>query len=150
MALRWAPRFEYGVGFASVVVLTYSMRPLTPIKQDVGGGTVAGSGVPETYVVRRDYMLTLSLRVLEAEWPLIVDMVNVCHDLGSLGQIRFYPDPEGSPLTFYTGWLQKPEPGDEFTPTERDQQYLGLFTVEITLRLLAGSAIPDIRMMTPL
>lgn len=119
-------RFDYG--FGGQFTPTHPPRPWTPIDETIGGKRVAAAGVPAAYVVRRDSLVELTLRLEEDEWLELVNLI----DYGQQGEsITWYPDASDL-LTSYEVYLEEPAPGGRYAPTRAD--YLRIFETTIVLR----------------
>ena len=130
MALPRRVRFVFG---ASDFSTNLPARAWVPADETVGGARIAASGVPATYIVRRDDLLTLVLRFEESEWEDVRDLVV----FGQSGQtLRWFPDADDAANV--PVYLQTPAPGERWAPT-RDGQYPRVFEVTLTLRA-AGTA----------
>ena len=121
-------RFTYTGGGDWTTVLP--TRPWTPLDETLGGRRVAASGLPATYVVRRDALLELPVRVLEAEWDDLLALVTFGQ---TGGQITWYPDIEDAPGTSFDVYLEAPAPGIRWNPT-RLADYPRALEVTLTLR----------------
>lgn len=127
------PRFVHSGGSWTAL---YPCRPWTPADNTVGGRRVAASGLPASYIVRRDALLELTLRFHEDEWADVLAVV-------AAGQadeaLTWYPDLEDQPGVSYAVYLEEPAAGTRWAPL-RDQQYPRIF--EGTLVLRGVSAAP--------
>jgi hypothetical protein len=126
-------RFTYTGGGDWTTVLP--ARPWTPADETLGGRRVAGSGVPATYIVRRDALLDLTLRLLEAEWDDLLALVTFGQ---TGGQITWYPDVDDAPGTSFTVYLEAPAPGMRWAPT-RLADYPRALEQALTLRGVASA-----------
>jgi hypothetical protein len=123
-------RFAYG---SSTFETTISVRPWTPRDSTVGGTRVAGSGVPATYVVRRDNMVSVTLRLREDQWEDLLDLVAY----GQAG-LPFIWYPDANDLTeSFTVYLHAPAAGSEWEPTRGELPRI--LEATLTLRSLSGS-----------
>jgi hypothetical protein len=110
-------------------------RAWLPADESIGGVRVAASGVPATYLVRRDVLLELTLRFPESEWDDVLDLVT----FGQSGEtITWYPDADATGTSFSV-YLQAPAPGERCNPT-RDGTYPRMLEVTLMLRGASGSA----------
>lgn len=125
-------RFEYG---GLTFETTLPARPWTPIDDTVGGSRVAAAGIPAAYIVRRDALLDLPLRVLETEWPALANLV-------AFGQSAqpFLWFPETLLTESFTVYLENPKPGERWSPT-RSSEYPRMLEMTLTLRGV-GAAVP--------
>lgn len=133
MAMVRRSRFDFG---ATSWVTELSVQPWTPSDESVGGVRVAASGVPASYVVRRDALVELPLRVLEGEWA---TFLNLLHWGQSAHSLVWYPDASDTDTSF-TCWWHGPHAGERVAPA-RDATYPRLLLVTITLRGV-GTAVP--------
>jgi hypothetical protein len=130
--MKWVPKISYGSG-PTVLTLTYPVKIWTPRVQSVGGRAVSDAGVPESYVIRRDQLLDLSLRFTETEWVAIDTWLAFAQGAQAFD---FWLDNTDN-TTKYTVYLDKPEPGNgEIAPTR--ETFIGCFYIPITLRTTAG------------
>ena len=94
----------------------------------VGGHVRATAGIPASYVVRRDRLIDLTLRIREEEWP---DFLNALATMQSGAAFEWFPrvgDPTPQAVTLFA-----PMPGTPWGPT-RLPEYPRVFTATITLR----------------
>jgi hypothetical protein len=140
--MLWVPLFVYdydpetgldGVEFECSI----PQRPWEPFMDTTGGHKVSAAGVPEAYVVRRDSLLKVKLRIWEFEWPGLWAMISWMQDTAS--EARFHPVRGEPAVAFY---LEEPVAGQKLTPT-RGEAY-GTYDVEITIRRVDG-AVSDLR-----
>jgi hypothetical protein len=125
MSLPFRSRFTYTGGDMTV---SLPARPWIPIDESIGGVRIAASGVPATYLVRRDVKLTLTLRFDESEWADILALVTA----GQSGEgLVWYPDADSG--TSFDVYLHTPAPGEVCTPT-RDGGFPQMLEVTLTLR----------------
>ena len=119
-------RFVYGDSGDWTTELT--ARPWTPADSTVGGSRTAASGVAASYIVRRDGLLELTLRVTEAELATAKALV-------AFGQTEesflWYPEAsENEPVEVY---LETPKAGERWAPA-RLGEYPRVFDLPIVLR----------------
>lgn len=132
MALARRSRFVYAT--ASAFAATLPARPWTPVDNTVGGSRTAASGVPASYIVRRDGLLELTLRIEEAEWAAFLALIVFGQ---SAAAFVWFPDAEEA--TSFTVYLDSPAAGEKWKPT-RDT-YARVFEVTITLRSTDGTPL---------
>ncbi len=119
-------RFEYSAG--GVFEPRLPPAPWTPADSTIGGSRTSATGVPAAYVVRRDALVELVLRLDEDEWT---DFVNLLI-WGQQGEsFLWYPD-AAQPLEFFEVYLEAPAAGERVQP-ERTE-FLRVYDVTITLR----------------
>lgn len=105
-----------------------SVRPWTPADETVGGMRISAAGIPASYVVRRDALIELTLRLFEEEWP---GFLNFLAFAQTAEQFVWYPDADEA--FAYAVYLHAPSAGERVTPT-RDGSMNRVFEVSITLR----------------
>lgn len=86
--MRWRPRFTWDGG-AGVLELALPVAEWREREQSVGGALEAGSGTIAGYVVRRDRILELPLRIGEGEWPGVLAMLRAAQ-AGAV--LTYFPD----------------------------------------------------------
>jgi hypothetical protein len=119
-------RFVYGT---STWVTDLPARFWSPTDNTVGGTRVSAAGVPATYVVRRDGLLELPLRLHESEWPDLLALVAY----GQSGlPISWAPDAD-NPGAAVDVYLESPAPGEKWTPT-RSAEFPRVLEQTLTLR----------------
>lgn len=131
--MRRLSRFVYG---ATDWTTSLPVRAWTPVDATVGGRRVSAAGVPATYIVRRDTLIELVLRLTEDEWEDVLALVA----FGQTGQaITWYPDANNTDPDYeaVAVYLETPAPGERFTPT-RDGQYPRMIEVTLVFRGVAG------------
>jgi hypothetical protein len=129
------PRFVYGTG-GDVTTWTTRLpaRPWDYSTPTVGGSRTAASGVPAGYVVRRDFLLDVRLRLYETELADLDALVQ----WGQLSEtITFYPDALETGESFLV-YLEHPVAGEEWRPV-RLQEYPRVLEVTLTLRRVADT-----------
>lgn len=127
--LAWRPVFIYGDG-GDLTTFECSLpaRPWSRSTPTVGGSRTASSGIPASYVVRRDYVLGLELRLLESEWAAFEEFIAWAQGAETF---TYYPD--ALELDSYSVWLEAPLAGQELAPV-RDGAYPRVLTVAVELR----------------
>lgn len=118
--------FQYGSGGSFSPRLP--PKPWTPVDMTIGGSRTAAAGVPASYVVRRDSLLEVTLRIDEDEF---VDLVNLLTWGQGAESFLFYPDADDLG-TSYEVWLESPLAGERYSPERTD--FLRTFETTITLR----------------
>lgn len=126
-------RFVYG---EQEFQTTISVRPFTPVDRTIGGSRTSAAGVPASYIVRRDAMIDLVVRIFEDEWT---DFLNLLIWGQGAESIFWYPDAEDT-LTFWEVYLESPMAGQDIRPN-RDGNFQRVFEVPITLRGV-GTEVP--------
>lgn len=106
-----------------------SAKPWTPGDVTVGGTRTAAAGIPASYIVRRDTLYELPLRVSEAEWPAFRDLIAFGQ---SAETFLWLPDADfAQSLLVY---LESPKAGEQWAPS-RMADFERVFDMTITLRL---------------
>jgi hypothetical protein len=122
-------RFVYGGGDFTTEL---SAHPWIPADSTVGGDKVSAAGIPASYIVRRDNLMEVTLRVQEDEWETFLSLI-------AFGQSRqtftWYPDSdEGANFTVY---LESPLAGERWAPT-RLGGFERVYEIPIVLRGYPG------------
>lgn len=131
--MRRVPSFSYG---STTFACSLPALPWTPVDESIGGWRDAASGTPASYVVRRDFLVDLTLRIREGEWTAFD---NLLQHGQSAQPIAWTPDLLEAGTTFEV-YLVDPKPGARYTPT-RSNAYPRVFEVTITLRG-RGTVVP--------
>lgn len=142
MAQPMAPKIIYGSG-PTTLNMTHASAKFTPDRFVVGGGTEAASGVPETFVIRKDGLLALTLVVDESEVAAVTAWIDWVMDNGSLGYFTYYPD-QGKSLN-YQCWLVKPKIAEKWG-FRRHDSYLRAYQLDLELRTRATGDMFDLRL----
>lgn len=127
-------RFTYGL--SGDFTPSLPPRAWTPMDETLGGVEITATGIPVSYIVRRDQEVELTLRFGEDEWDAVLALV----EWGQSGQeMQWYPDalltdPDYDASAVY---LQSPAAGERWGPT-RDGQYPRTFEVTLMLRGVGG------------
>lgn len=100
----------------------------------VGGALESGAGVLAGYVVRRDYLLTIPLRVDEAELATFFALMRLAH---AGAAVTWYPDADEG--TSFAVRILSPNAADGVRP-EPDPDAPHTFTVDVTIRRDDGAA----------
>jgi hypothetical protein len=124
--------FDYGAGTWEAEL---SAVDWLPMDSTVGGQRISAAGIPASYVVRRDVLLQLTLRVRESEWASFLNLLTY----GQAAEaITWTPDAEVPAETYQVYW-HAPAAGEQMTPS-RNAEYPSVFEVSITLRGVGTSA----------
>ena len=94
----------------------------------VGGHVRATGGLPASYIVRRDRLIDLTLRIRESEW---LDFLNALVLMQSGDPFEWFPRVGDPAPAWVTLWA--PIPGTPFAP-QRMPDYPRVFEATITLR----------------
>jgi hypothetical protein len=133
MSLPWCPRFVVGD-----IDYTFAlpMRPPTPRKAAIGGSETSATGVPASYVVRRDYLLAVPLRFEEEDWGDVEYLIDTMQDHAV--EIEFFPDAEEVADSYFC-WLESPGMGEAWEPSRSDELGGGRgYEVTVVLRSVLG------------
>lgn len=126
-------RFDYG---EESWTADLAARDWLPSDRTVGGHRISAAGIPASYVVRRDAVLALTLRVRESEWPAFLNV----HAYGQSAEtLTWYPDATDEGESYLVYW-HGPGAGEELN-VSRLAEYPQVFEVTILLRN-AGPAAP--------
>jgi len=135
MPLPWLSRFFYGVpGDTTDWTTELPVRPWRRTTRTIGGSRIAAGGVPASHVVRRDYLLAVTLRLYEHERP----------DLDALvawGQLSesFFWWPDADEVTYYNVYLDHPVAGEDLEE-QRDPEFPSVIEATIVVRRVDGYA----------
>lgn len=113
--------------------------PASPHEEDVGGeggAHVTASGVPESYVIREDYIAEINLRFLESEWPALRTQLQYARNTSTSFTYRFDQDDASSEYEVY---LDAPVWPEKLAP-RRDEQYRAAMRLTIRIRTEDGTA----------
>lgn len=137
MPAPWLSMFEYGeTGSETQWEVTIPVRPWSYRSPSVGGSRISATGVPAGYVVRRDHILVVTVRIYETEWPSLFDMIDWANE--GAEQVTFYPDPGRFPSTSYACWLDSPNAGEDVAPI-REGGFPMAMEIQLTLRKVDGT-----------
>lgn len=140
MAFPFSPKFTYGPG-PTTLLMTQSSTIWVPSRLVQGGNTESAAGVPETFVIRKDGLLSVGLRFLESEWASVAAFIDFCLESGSQGWFTFFPD-QSKGLS-YQSWLLKPKVGDRWD-LKRVENYVKAYQLDLELRTRVVGTIYDI------
>jgi len=135
MPIPQRSRFTYGGSGDFTTGL--SVRPWIPVDETVGGMRKAASGIPASYIVRRDVLLELGLRIEESQWDELLAFVA----FGQTAQsFRWFPDATLTDPDYdnFEVYLDAPAAGERWAPT-RDGSYPRMLEMKITLRGVGGA-----------
>jgi hypothetical protein len=136
MALKWIPKIEYN---ATTLTLTEPQKLWTPSAKPHGGSAVSDAGVPEAFIIRRDYRAKVVLRFNQTEWAAMDAWI----DWGQSGQSFDFWFDKDLIATKYTCYLESPMMGDgEVEPVRESYRYI--YSIECILRTTNGT-IFDVR-----
>lgn len=131
--MRRLQRFVVGA-----VDWTTTLPPRTWNYSDVtvGGSRTTASGMQAGYVVRRDAILDLTLRVRETEWADLITFVSAAQT-GAV--VTWYPD--SASVTTFQVYLSAPLAGDALSGVRSDE-YPRVMEVALKLRAVSGALAP--------
>lgn len=125
--MKFIPKVSYGTG-PTVLTFTQSQKLWHPKSKDVGGSNRSDAGIPETFIIRREYTVDVEIRFLESEWA-AVDTWLASVIAGTAFDWWFDKDDNA---TKYTVYLESPSVGNEIAP-KRDA-FGKVFTLQLTFR----------------
>jgi hypothetical protein len=128
-------RFVFGGGTWETEL---AVRPWMPYDHSIGGMRIAASGVPASFIVRRDRMLEVTCRVFEAEW---LDCLALIEYGQTMAPITWHPDiedPEPTAPETVSVYLDHPAPGERWSPT-RLAEFPQCLEVPLMLRGVSGA-----------
>lgn len=137
MALPLRPRFVYTDSVGAVdLTLTLPQRPWDFGSMGVGGSDIAGSGIPASFQIRRDYFLHLTLRFDESEWD---DVERLVRHLQRAGSATMYPDTTAG--TSHTVYGHSPAMGEEVRPRRTEEA--STLELDVTVRRTTQAILAD-------
>lgn len=136
--MKWQPKIVYGAG-PTTINLSFGMKPYAPVSKTVGGYGVAASGATASYTQRRDQMMSAVLRFFASEWASLAAWIEWAQDNGGTA-FNFWLD-QSDASTNYSVYLDAPHATMPVQPT-RDQSYLDVLELPITIRSSAGTRFP--------
>jgi hypothetical protein len=121
--------------------LTLSQRPWLPRTKQPGSHRVASSGLPESWVQRRDEMLDLRLVFWEEdEWRLVHDWICWAQAHASTS-FKIYLDRELAPNTYRDCYLESPVADTEFGPERAST--VGVMEMTVRVRAVSGDLFDE-------
>ncbi len=126
--LIWIPTFTYGPDAASLTLSLPVMR-WEPGARVEGRFLKSATGAPGPSLRLRKYLLSVTLRFLEAEWPDVMAFLNVVQ-LGAA--FTWIPNGSAEEVSSVTVYWEAPHLSEPIAPA-RDSVYLSLFTLPIVL-----------------
>ena len=124
--LPWIPLFEYG---AASTQLTYPMQPFTMGARTEGRLQYTANGVPGANVRLRKYLINVTLRFTEEEWPSIIAWLAFAQYGDAFA---WTPDSPNANAQTFLCTLESPRMADIVTPS-RDPALVWLMTLPIVL-----------------
>lgn len=128
------PRIVWGVG-PTTFDFTLPMKMWNPKDVTIGGFGKASTGVPEAILIRREHLLMTTLRFYEAQLTNVQDWVEYVTDNAASFTFRLN---KTDAATDYVVYLEKPHLTED-VDIQRDQTYLGAYTLDVTIRTIAGA-----------
>lgn len=137
MPMPFRPRWVYNDGSAVDYLMSLPQRPWGHGSKPFGGSDVSGAGVPESFEIRRDYRLHLTLRFPESEWS---DVERLVRHLQRSGSATFYPDQDVGG-TSHTVYGDEPGMDEEIRP--RRGEDIGTLELDIVVRRTTEAIFTD-------
>jgi hypothetical protein len=116
------------------VELRHPMRPWQMLSRGVGSTAVSAAGIPETYVVRRDRVARVTLRLDEDELEAVIAYLEDWRDSGEAREFAFDQTEDSTEFEVY---LDAPQWPEAIEP-QRQAGYLPLFEIALELRTEDG------------
>jgi len=132
------PRWQYNDGSSVDFQMSLPQRPWDFGFRPIGGSDVSGAGVPESFEIRQEHLLHLTLRFTEAEWSSVRRLV---HHLQGSGTADLSPDRDDGSGATHTVYGDSPAMGEEVRPTRGEDP--GTLELEITVRRTTESVFTD-------
>jgi hypothetical protein len=103
----------------------------------MGGEDVSAAGVPESYVVRWDNIINVTLRFLESERDAVMEWIKWA--MSNKGSVSvFYFDSTDPDVASYAVYMEKPKAGDRIA-MPREQGSPWIMSTEVKLRTVSAS-----------
>ena len=125
--LPYCPRFIYGAA-STVLDLRLPITPWEKTLVAIGGDAEADSLMRASYIIRRDELLTFSLRFHEDQWGDVQQFIRTVQNGRSFA---WYPDQDVTSKVFVVA-LESPAAGTSFQPVP-DPRYPRVFQLPITI-----------------
>lgn len=100
-----------------------------PKTKMIGGGDESAAGIPEVFEIRRDHLVSLSVRFFESQWPNVAAWLEWAQS--NAGSFAFWFD-KADAGTAHTCYLITPGPTEMIDP-DRDS-FVGAYRLALTLR----------------
>lgn len=133
--LPFRPMIDRGE-YADPFFFTLPMLPWNIRSGGVGGSATSAAGISESYVVRKDMIAALTLRVLDEELNAVLAVLEAIRDGSASFRFAFDQD---DPATDHEVYLHAPVWPAEIQP-KRDDAFRGVFMLSIEIRTVDGSA----------
>lgn len=143
--MRWVPRITYDSG--TTFELQRAQLPWTPRSSGVGGARRTASGLGESFLVRRDQEVRVTLLFFETEWAAVRTWLEWAMD--NYGTAFTFQFDKAGASTAHQVTLAEPRLGATTTLEPERADFPGLFQVSVVLRSADGSAI-DVQVFSPL
>lgn len=129
--MKFIPKIVYNNGSTVTLTLTQPQKLWRPYSKGVGGTDRSASGVTESFLIRREYLVKLMLRFTEDEWASVDSWLSWAQDNAG-STFDFYFDKDDV-ATLYTVLLDKPSFEDgEIQPDRADAHRI--YEIEVVLR----------------
>lgn len=129
--MRFTPKIQYNNGVSDVVLtLSEPQKFWLPRSKPLGGRNVSDSGIPESYVVRRDQLVDVELRFTEAEWSEVATWLEYVQDNSTAFSFWFDASDD---TTEYVVYLEEPSASNEEIAPSRDD-FSSILTIRLVLR----------------
>lgn len=128
------PRVVYGTG-PTTFDFTLPMKPWDLKTPTVGGFGKSSTGVPEAYLIRREQLLSTTLRFYEAQLGNVQTWLEYVIDNAASFTFRLN---KTDALTDYVVYLEKPHMTEDID-YKRSTDYIGAWETDITVRTVAGA-----------
>jgi hypothetical protein len=131
----FVPKITYNT--STNIVFTLPLRLWDPISAGVGGQNVSTAGIPESFELRRDEKVKVTLRFLESEWPTVRTFILFQQrNPGTAFTFIF----QNSPLVgSFSVYLDKPVMGEDIAPKRGEAK--GTFEIDLVLRSTNGTSL---------
>jgi len=130
MPQPFAPRIIYPATTGTVLDLDLGQDYWLPSSRTIGGSGISAAGVPESYIVRRDELLQVTLRFYEKDWPFVRDFVAWAQE--NAATFDWYPDRRNLNQK-YVVYLDSPMIGEDLQP-RRASWDSAVYEIDLILR----------------
>lgn len=135
---KFRPRWQYNDGSAVDFQMSLPQLPWDFGSIPIGGSDVSGAGVPESFEIRKENLLHLTLRFTEAEWPSVERLV---HHLQGSGTADLSPDRDDGAGATHTVYGSSPAMGEEVRPNRSEEP--GILELPVTVRRTTDAVFTD-------
>lgn len=136
VTLLFIPRWVYNDGDDVDFTMSLPQMPWDFSSRGIGGSDIAGSGIPASFEIRRDYLLYQTLRFRESEWP---DVERMVRHLQRDGSVMEYLD--STTLDACVVYGESPAMGEEIKPRRSD--YPSILELDIVVRRTTSVIFSD-------